>query len=185
MNEQPSKKNPYFSLGNQLQNIREKSKQTIDQVSGAIEVDSELLVKFENGLKLPDEDILSLLISHFNLQSDEAKKIWRLAGYDSFVDNFSFEPPVTPVQVPTIVIVPFDNKVIYSDLVQLSTNNYGLVLNFMQASTQKNNQPQFVSRIGISREHAADIVKMLSQALKTNLLEPDKKSENQTDNKQN
>jgi transcriptional regulator with XRE-family HTH domain len=183
MNEQSSKKNPYHLLGFQLRNIREKNKQTIDQVSGAVEVDAGLLKKFESGLKLPDEDILSLLISHFDLRNDEAKKIWQLAGYDGFVDNFNFEPPVNTNQVPTIVIVPFDNKIVYSDLVQMTANNYGLVLNFLQASTQKNNQPQLVSRIGMSKEHAADIVKMLSDALKSNLLESDKKPEDQTDKK--
>ncbi|HEY5267726.1 MAG TPA: DUF3467 domain-containing protein, partial [Candidatus Saccharimonadales bacterium] len=168
MSEQPSKKNLYHLLGSQLQTIREQNKQTIDQVSGAVEIKSEQLVKFETGLELPDEDILRLLISHFSLANDQAKKLWQLAGYDSFLDDFYTEQPDT-MQVPTIVIVPFDNKVIYSDLVQMTANNYGLILNFMQASTQKNNQPQFVSRIGISREHAADIVKMLSEALKTNL----------------
>ncbi len=185
MNEQPSKKTPYHLLGNQLRSIREKNNQTIDQVSGAVEVDSEMLLKYESGIKVPDEDILLLLISHFNLANDEAKKIWQLAGYDGFSETFNLEPIASSVQTPTIVIVPFDNKIVYSDQVQITANNYGLVLNFMQASTQKNNMPQFISRIGISKEHAADIVKMLTEALKNNLLESDKKSENKSDSKEN
>ncbi|HUY53035.1 MAG TPA: hypothetical protein VMV24_00455 [Candidatus Dormibacteraeota bacterium] len=185
MKEQSTNKNPYHLLGNQLQSIREKNNQTIDQVSGSVEIDSALLVKFETGQELPDEDILHLLISHFDLKNDQAKKIWQLAGYDNFIDNFYSEPQENNAQMPTIVIVPFDNKVVYSDLVQMTTNNHGLVLNFMQTGFQKNNQPQLVSRIGISKEHAANIITMLSEALKTNLLGTDKKSDNKTDKKQN
>lgn len=183
MSEQSPKKNPHYLLGYKIRNIREKNKETIEQVAGAVEIDKDLLVKFESGLKLPDEDILLLLISHFDLKNDEAKKVWQLAGYESLVDNFNPELVDAPTQLPTIVIVPFDNKIIYSDLVQVSSNNYGLVLNFMQASLDKNSKPQFVSRIGVSKEHATDIVKMLSEALKNNLLESDKKSENQPEKK--
>jgi transcriptional regulator with XRE-family HTH domain len=182
MSEQ-SKNNPYYLLGDRLRDIREENKQTIDQVSGSVEVDSEQLVKFETGQELPDEDILHLLISHFNLKNDQAKKVWQLAGYDNFIDNLYHETPENSIQVPTIVIIPFENKIIYSDLVQMTANNHGLILNFMQSSTHKNNQPQLVSRIGISKEHAVDIIKMLSEALKTNLLESDKKSDNQADKK--
>ena len=180
MSEQPSKKNPYYLLGYKIRNIREKSNQTIDQVAGAVEINKDQLIKFENGLKLPDKDILLLLISYFNLKNDEAKKIWQLAGYESLTDNFIDYDDGT-AQLPTIVIVPFDNKIIYSDLVQVASNNYGLVLNFMQASPLKTNQPQIVSRVGISKEHARDIIKKLNEALKINLLESDKKPDNQTD----
>lgn len=183
MNNQPSKKAPYYRLGSRLRLIREKNNQSIDQVSGAVEVDSETLVKYESGTNVPDQDILLLLISHFNLGDDEAKKIWQLAGYDSFTESFNLDPIPTNMPIPTIVIVPFDNKIIYSDQVQVTSNNYGLVLNFMQASVQKNNAPQFISRIGLSKEHAADIVKMLNEALKNNFLESDKKSENNLENK--
>jgi transcriptional regulator with XRE-family HTH domain len=183
MNEQPSKKTPYNRLGSRLRFIREKNNQTIDQVSGAVEVDTETMIKFEDGVNLPDQDILLLLISHFNLNNDEAKKIWQMAGYDSFTDTFNLDHTPSNIPVPTIVILPFDNKIIYSDQVQITANNYGLVLNFMQASTQKNNTPQFISRIGLSKEHAADIVKMLSEALKNNLLESDKKIDNNSDKK--
>jgi transcriptional regulator with XRE-family HTH domain len=183
MSDKSPKKNPYILLGYKIRNIREKKNETIEQVAGAVEVDKELLMKFETGIKLPDEDILLLLISHFDLKNDEAKKVWQLAGYESIEDDFKPEFHDSFTQVPTIVIVPFDNKILYSDLVQVSSNNYGLVLNFMQANLTKNTQPQFVSRIGISKEHAADIVKMLSQALKDDLLESDKKSDNQTGKK--
>ncbi len=178
-----SKKNPYYLLGNHLRSIREKNNQTIDQVSGSVEIDSAQLIKFEIGQELPDEDILHLLISHFDLKNDQAKKVWQLAGYDNFIDNFYSETQDSPTQMPTIVIVPFDNKVVYSDLVQMTTNNHGLVLNFMQTGFQKNNQPQLVSRIGISKEHAANIITMLSEALKTKQLETDKKSDNKADKK--
>lgn len=183
MSDKLPKKNPYYLLGYKIRNFREKNNETIEQVAGAVEVDKELLIKYESGLKLPDEDILLLLISHFDLKNDEAKKVWQLAGYESLVDNFIPDNLDGPTQLPTIVIVPFDNKILYSDLVQVSSNNYGLVLNFMQASLTKNGQSQFVSRVGVSKEHAADIVKMLTEALKDNMLDSNKKSENQTEKK--
>jgi DNA-binding XRE family transcriptional regulator len=186
MSEDRFTKYPYRSLGFRLRNLREKFKETIDEVSGAVEIDKDQLVIIESGLKLPEEDILLLLISHFNLKDEEAKSIWQLAGYENYFDNLYIDPPENNIQQPTIVIVPIDNKVIYSDLLQISANNYGLVLNFMQAGNPKNNLPQFVSRIGISREHARDIVAMLSEAINaSNIITSKKLDSKPSKNKSN
>jgi hypothetical protein len=101
-------------------------------------------------------------MNHFGIKHDEAIKIWKLAGYSTNVE--SVEQDENSNQ-PTIVVIPIDNKIIYSDLLQVSANNYGIVLNFMQTNQAKNKMPQFVSRVGISKEHAKDIIKMLTQVL--------------------
>jgi hypothetical protein len=49
--------------------------------------------------------------------------------------------------------------------VHVSVNNFGLVINFMQA-TGLNNQPVMVSRLGMSREHALSVVAVITEAVK-------------------
>ncbi|HUC95875.1 MAG TPA: helix-turn-helix transcriptional regulator [Candidatus Saccharimonadia bacterium] len=177
MSEEKLQKFPFRSLGFRLRTFRENNNRSIEDVSGAVEIDPQSLKNIEDGLKLPEEDILLLLISYFNLKPNEAKKMWELAGYDNLTNNAESETTDTNIQVPTILLVPFDNKVIYSDLLQVASNNYGLTLNFMQTNGLKNNTPHFVSRVGVSREHARDIIKMLKQALE----ETAKKPGSQTD----
>jgi hypothetical protein len=46
-------------------------------------------------------------------------------------------------------------------------NNYGVVINFMQAGGS-DNQPVAVARVGMSREHAESVVQVLQQTLGNN-----------------
>ncbi|HZM64175.1 MAG TPA: helix-turn-helix transcriptional regulator, partial [Candidatus Saccharimonadales bacterium] len=79
-NETP--KNPFVQLGDKLKSIREHRKESVAEVSGAVEIDEQTLLKIEQGHERPSEDILMLLISHFGMHEDEAAGLWQLAGYD-------------------------------------------------------------------------------------------------------
>ena len=76
-------KPPHKTLGKYLKSMRQKLQESLGETSGAVEIDVEQLDRFERGAEVPSEDILMLLISHFNLQDDEAVELWELAGYDS------------------------------------------------------------------------------------------------------
>lgn len=147
---------PYASLGNALRTMRLKQKESLLEVSSAIEVTGERLALFENGELRPSEDILDLLISHYSVTDHEADKLWELAGYKKS------EEPIMHQQA--ILLTSLDNRVIYTDTVHVMVNNYGVVMNFMQ-TTGQNNQPTTVSRIGMSREHAHSVLAVLQKTL--------------------
>jgi hypothetical protein len=165
MAEGKSKQYPYRTLGFKLRSLREKENETIPDVSGAVEIDSELLVEIEQGLKLPSEDILLLLISHFGLLNEDAMKLWRLAGYDNLSDNTSLANSENLSHQSAVFLLPIDSRVVYTDLVQVNVNNYGIVINFQQTNTQSNSQPLTVARVGMSREHAENVISILQQVL--------------------
>ncbi len=164
MAEGKSKQYPYRTLGFQLRSLRDKEKESISDVSGAVEIEPELLVEIESGLKLPSEDILLLLISHFGLKNNEAMKLWKLAGYNNLsdLDDSSQQEAFHPQAA--MFVLPIDSRVVYTDSVQASVNDFGIVVNFQQAS-QQSSQPLIVSRVGMSREHAENVVEVLQRIL--------------------
>jgi len=62
------------------------------------------------------------------------------------------------VQPPSI-----DNRVLFTDVVDIVVNNYGVIMNFMQ--TGPANSSQMVARVGMSREHAKSILKILQTTI--------------------
>lgn len=52
----------------------------------------------------------------------------------------------------------------YSDMVQVSSNKYGVVINFIQTAPGGN--AAVVSRLGMSKDHAASLVDILSKNVK-------------------
>lgn len=160
-----NKQTPFRSLGEELKALRSKRKETLVEVSGAVEIDPDVLSNFEQGSVRPSEDILMLLISYFDVEESRATKLWKLAGYESIDQNNSQvsldDVSATP---PQIVVVPMDARIVYTDMVHVSVNNYGVVINFMQTAGA-NNQPLAVSRIGMSKEHAYSLLEVLKNTL--------------------
>ena len=151
---------PYKSLGLTLQRIRQKSKQSISEVSGSVEIDEKILLNIEEGVKRPSEDLLLLLISHFNIEDSEASKLWELSGYENETTKIEEEMKYPPI----MLLMPMDSRVIYSDKSEVVASTNGLVINFMQFP----NGPypnQTVSRIGMSHEQASELVNILNKTL--------------------
>jgi len=57
--------------------------------------------------------------------------------------------------------------------VNVSANNYGVVINFLQG-LGANNQPMAVSRVGMSIEHAVSFMKVLSDTVEQVVKQQDK-----------
>lgn len=150
---------PYKVLGAKLRRLREISKESLAEVSGAVEIEVDLLAEFERGLKRPVEDILLLLISHFDIDEDEAAKLWELGHYE----NMPLSGQDDDQQKITVMMVPTDPRVVYTDKVQVQADANGVVLDFMQSSGS--HQPYVVSRVGMSREHADKLLALLNQSL--------------------
>ena len=163
------KQQPYATFGDALKKLRQKTKETELEVSGAVEIDNNALQSYETGEARPTEDILMLLIQHFDLSNEGAAELWRLAGYGMIPTTdsshyFMNEDPTSGSQPQTMNVVQDDAKVVYTDMVQVMVNNYGVIVNFMQGAGVSGG-PLAVSRIGMSKEHAQSVIDVLRTTL--------------------
>ena len=159
-----NKRLPYEPLGSQLRRLRERSRESAAEVSGAVEIDEKALALIESGTERPSEDILLLLISHFAVEDDKAAELWQLAGYDKPTAENDHEELVTQSNRQQTLMVMIDPRIMYSDSVEVVADGRGVVLNFSQNAGQ-HGQPLTVSRIGMSREQAKMVMGILHQAL--------------------
>jgi transcriptional regulator with XRE-family HTH domain len=176
-----NKRLPYETLGAQLRKLRERSRESVAEVCGAVEIDEKDLGLIESGTERPSEDILLLLISHFSLGDDQAAELWQLAGYDQQCDNPEHdheqdhnhddrersrdqqERSQQSSRQQTLMVM-IDPRVMYSDSIEVVANDRGVVLNFSQVGGQ-HGQPLTVARIGMSREQAKMVMGILHQTL--------------------
>lgn len=157
------KAQPYKTLGQELKHLRERVKESLAEVSGAVEIDTDTLAKFERGEIAPSQDILLLLISHFQTKDVVASRLWELAGYDRPEEPTNSKDQTT-ADTNTANVLPADLRIIYTDMVHVMVNNYGVVINFLQGAGP-GNQPLAVGRVGMSKEHARSVLQILQQTL--------------------
>lgn len=176
MSENPNQNRPFQHLGNHLKQLREKKHESVAEVSGAVEIDQDVLVRIERGEYCPTEDVLLLLFSHFDTKDEEAVRLWELAGYDQQDMPSNGGPIVTAgddtAPKPIVMVMQQDSRILYTDMVNITANNYGVVMNFMQNTGMPDGQPGVVARIGMSREHAESIVRVLQQTLQQSQADP-------------
>jgi transcriptional regulator with XRE-family HTH domain len=156
---------PFKGLGGQLKQLREKRQESLADVSGAVEIDPDTLQAIEQGVERPGEDILLLLISHFATKDEIATKLWELAGYDQEELPMQQMANSANETIKNGAITMASNApVVYTDMVHVMVNNYGVVMNFMQTAGS-NTQAQAIARIGMSKEHAQSVLEILQKTL--------------------
>lgn len=166
MSDKKEQKVPFLTLGSRLRRLREQAKESLDEVAGAVEIANHDLQDFETGLRRPSEDILDLLISHFSMKKPEADKLWLLAGYEVPPEGLD-DTETTVADSPTIVVVPMDNRISYTDLTHVVANKEGVVLSFMQSSGAGTDaKPLVISRVGMSKEAAESLLGELQLGLR-------------------
>lgn len=150
---------PFKPLGKHLKDLRTRANESLAEASGAVEIDVRELAGFELGKTRPTEDVLLLLISHFGAKDDEAVRLWEMAGYGmekipvSHMVNNDLIAPVSTLE----------NRILFTDIVDIVVNNYGVIMNFMQSGPS--NSTQSIARVGMSREHAKSIMQILQTTL--------------------
>ncbi|PID98977.1 hypothetical protein CSA80_02555 [Candidatus Saccharibacteria bacterium] len=160
--------NPYRSLGAKLRKLREQHRESVGEVSGAVEIDEVQLQSIEAGKARPSEDILMLLISHFGLDDDAAAdELWKLAGYELHRDSehdHDHKHDEGDMKRAAAMMVMLDPRVMYSDNVEIVSNKQGVVISFSQ-TVGPDAEPLTVSRIGMSYEEAKVVMGILHQVL--------------------
>jgi len=164
-----STRTPYQKLGAKLKSLRNLSKESTAEVSSAVEIDEELLQLIEIGNERPSEDILMLLLAHYNVREERADELWKLAGYerqDADDDDdipFGSAPHGSDTKQHAMMIM-LDPRVMYSDAFEITASKQGFVLGFGQ-NAGPSGQPLTISRIGMSREQAKTVMGLLHKAL--------------------
>lgn len=161
MDEQKST-SPFRPLGRKLKDLRGRAKETLAETSGAVEIDVRQLASYELGQTRPSEDILLLLISHFGTFEDEAVKVWELAGYG--VSKAPAAQVVSDEPQMQQIITLTDSRIVFTDMVDVVVNDYGVVMNFMQG-TGPSSKPAIIAKMGMSREHAKSVLHILQMTL--------------------
>jgi transcriptional regulator with XRE-family HTH domain len=159
-----SKQTPFVTLGKHLKYVREQSKQSLAEVSGAVEIDATALEQIEAGTERPHEDILLLLISYFNIQDQEAVQLWELAGYDGDVpDRLRSIEDLQVGNKNMVMLLALDMRTMYTDGLDIESSDAGLTLNFTQASIKQQSSP--VARLGMSYDQAEKVIVQIQQAI--------------------
>lgn len=158
----PKSPGPYRPLGKKLKNLRDKAKETLAEASGAVEIDVKQLASYELGRSRPTEDVLLLLISHFKTTDDEAVKLWEMAGYGA--QKISAAQLANEGAQQDNLADADTQRIMFTDVVDVIVNNYGVVMNFMQGAGP-NNRPSSVAKVGMSREHAKSVLQILQVTL--------------------
>ena len=155
---------PFITLGRHLKYVREQLQQSLAEVSGAVEIDEQVLQNIEAGEERPSEDILLLLISHYGLQDQQAVQLWELADYDAEAPD-RIKPASEQLSGKSVVmLLALDTRTMYSDGLDVGINKAGVTLSFTQA-TGSSSQPAPVARVGMSLEQAAEVARTLQLAL--------------------
>src|SRR5690606_5047526 len=111
-----------------------------------------------------EEDILHVLLHHFDANEEQADELWSLAGYRTFDANKA-QTEDSPFQpTPAMFVLPIDGRILYSDSVHVAVNKQGVVLNFMQ-NVGPDGKILPVSRIGMSKDHARAMMQLLNDCL--------------------
>lgn len=163
---------PYQRLGERLKLLREGKNESLALVSEAVEIAENDLKQFEHGANRPSEEILILLLNHFDVEESHANELWQLAGYSgapgrahihddndfaaSSNDDFSVQQKMMMIMV--------DPRVMYSDGVEAVAGDQGVVLNFSQTNGP-GGAPLVVSRVGMSKEQAGLLLGVLNKVL--------------------
>lgn len=158
-------KQPYEAFGARIKFLREQWQQTLSEVSGTLEIEEASLIEIEAGKSLPPGDVLDMLISHFLLTEDQAQDLRDLVEDQNDQTSEALINGLEDFLTKQVVMyMPVDGKVVYTDNMQATVNDYGVILEFMQRTGP--GQPSVVSRIGMSRDHAEKIIEVMQNTLR-------------------
>ncbi|MBW3568680.1 helix-turn-helix domain-containing protein [Candidatus Parcubacteria bacterium] len=156
---------PHKVLGEKIKSLREKWQQTVDEVSTTLEIDEKELKQIESGKILPNDNLLDMIINHFLLSEEQALELRAMATVpkDTAIPESLLAGGIEDMLMKQVVMyLPVDNRVVYTDSMNATVNKHGMVLQFMQS---QNGKPVSVSQVGMSREHAERMLKVIKTTL--------------------
>lgn len=158
---------PYRAFGAKIKHFRKQWKQTVGDVSGTLEIDEIFLKEIESGKVLPSENQLDMIINHFLLTNDQADELRGLAQMQTDQAAENLIGGVEDMLMKQLVMyMPIEQKVVYTDGMNVTVNRHGVVLQFTQNAGANNKiKSNIVCQVGMSREHAEKVVEVLKRTL--------------------
>ena len=163
MHQSSNGQKPYQHLGAKLKSLRRSTNESLAEVSGAVEIEENILERYEAGIDRPDEEILNLLINHYRLGDHSAAQLWDMAGYDQTPEEAAVIEEAMAAAKQLIMVLATDARTLYTDGMQIDCNKNGIQLTFTQTTLQNKVLP--VSRVGMSYEQADEVMRALAVAL--------------------
>jgi transcriptional regulator with XRE-family HTH domain len=162
----------FREFGKQLQKYRHQRGTSITHVAQSIGVDRSYLSKLEHGHERPSITILNSLIHYYALSYKKAFILSCLIGYSgkglmlvkAYREEVNKMNEKTAQNSSTQLNINNAIPVLYTDSVLITTNTFGLVFDFAQ-SMGPTNQQNVVARVGMSKEHAEALLKILQEKL--------------------
>lgn len=158
---------PYRTFGAKIKHFRQQWKQSVRDVSGTLEIDEVSLKEIESGKILPSENQLDMIINHFLLtkeQADELRGLTQMQGEQADEQLIGGVEDMLMKQL--VMYMPVEQKVVYTDGMNITVNRHGVVLQFTQNSgTGPKIKSNVVCQVGMSREHAEKVVEVLKKTL--------------------
>lgn len=158
---------PYRAFGAKIKHFREQWKQSVSEVSGTLEIDEIFLKEIESGKTLPTENQLDMIINHFLLTNEQADELRGLAHSHSEQIADNLIGGVEDMLMKQLVMyMPVEQRVVYTDGMNVTVNRHGVVLQFTQNSSGGPKiKSNVVCQVGMSREHAEKVVEVLKKTL--------------------
>lgn len=157
---------PYRAFGAKIKHFREQWKQSVSEVSGTLEIDELFLQDIESGKVLPTDNQLDMIINHFLLTEEQAGELRNLAQMQGDQPPENLIGGIEDMLMKQLVMyMPVDQKVVYTDGMNVTVNRHGVVLQFTQNTGGSKIKPNIVCQVGMSREHAEKVVEVLKRTL--------------------
>lgn len=169
--------NSFIEFGQRIRIYRVRKDENITQAAKNLDVDRTYLSRLENGHLQPTRKVLEKICKYYSISQNDASEIYTLAGYagkDIVMQNKEREGVEKIMEENQIskskdvkgveLNVPNNAVVIYTDSAFVTTNEFGCVIDFAQrlGSTNKQN---VVARVGMSKDHAKALIKVLQERL--------------------
>ncbi len=166
MSDKPNINTPYKSLGQKLKTTRLQHKQTLNEVSGSIELDVKKLQSIERGAEKPTEEILDSLIEHFGIKEPEVSSLMSLAGYiedDGMPMNILDLLSGMNFPKTFIMLSQSEQRALFTDSLDIHYDSKGLLMNFKQGLG--NPQAISVAKLAMTYEQAEQVYSTLQRVL--------------------
>ena len=173
----------FENLGGQLKKIRLDANKTLTDVSGALELSERQLSAIERGEERPHEELILLLASYFKLSKMQTQKLLYLAGYNkgsqkakarskkdnfaAFLEDFLGKHMLDSQHFMIAFSEKIQEKAIYTNETSVNVSQNGVIIKFAQSTfVDKAAISVPVAKVGMSLEHAHQLNKILTKALK-------------------
>lgn len=157
--------NKFSQIGKAIRLYRTRNNDTLSNLAEYLGIDIGNLSKIETGKRKAPEQVLHKIAERYRLNPLEKNDLYISSGYPHYkeVNYLYMEQNQNAQQVN--VQVPGNLPVLFSDVAGVTSSPFGLVFDFGQR-VGSTNQVNVVARVGVSKEHAEALLKVLADKLR-------------------